>query len=153
MFRLSEKSTQRLYGVHNDLVRVVERAIELTTVDFTVYEGLRTKERQAAMLAAGNSRTLDSRHLTGHAVDLVPIIGGSPRWEWGGCYAVATAVAKASQELSVPIRWGGVWDRLMSEYAGTHEAMQKAVADYCRRHPGPDFIDGPHFELPKEFYR
>jgi peptidoglycan LD-endopeptidase CwlK len=57
--------------VHPDPVRLVERAIQITTQDFRGQEGLRTRERQAALVARGASRTMNSRHLTGHAVDLV----------------------------------------------------------------------------------
>src|SRR5918995_7391971 len=75
-FCLSKLSSDRLQGVHPDLVRVVERAIQITTQDFRVQEGLRTRERQAALVARGASRTMNSRHLTGHAVDLVALGGG-----------------------------------------------------------------------------
>ena len=46
------------------LVRVVERAIQITTEDFRVQAGLRTRERQAELVARGASRTMSSRHLT-----------------------------------------------------------------------------------------
>ena len=69
-FKLGPRSVARLKGVHPDLVKVVERAIQLTPVDFTVLEGLRSLERQKALVAAGASQTLKSRHLDGHAVDL-----------------------------------------------------------------------------------
>ena len=71
MFQLSEKSISKLAGVHPDLVKVIKRAIEITPVDFTVIEGLRTKERQAYLLKSGKSKTMRSRHLTGHAVDKI----------------------------------------------------------------------------------
>ena len=69
-YALGERSRQRLACVHPDLVKVVERAIQITPVDFTVLEGRRTKERQAELLKAGATTTMNSRHLTGHAVDL-----------------------------------------------------------------------------------
>ena len=67
--------------MHPDLVRVVERAIQITTQDFRVQEGLRTRERQAELVARGASRTMNSRHLTGHAVDLVALGGGEVSWQ------------------------------------------------------------------------
>ena len=79
-YSLGERSRQRLEGVHHDLVRVVERAIQITPVDFTVLEGLRTIQRQQQLLAAGATTTLKSRHLTGHAVDLGAFVGGEVRW-------------------------------------------------------------------------
>ncbi len=67
MFRLGERSRKNLQGVHPDLVKVVERAIEITKQDFVVIEGLRSEARQRELLAKGATRTLNSRHLTGHA--------------------------------------------------------------------------------------
>ena len=61
---LGPRSIMRLKGVHPDLVKVVQHAIEITTVDFTVLEGLRSIERQRELVKAGASQTLKSRHLT-----------------------------------------------------------------------------------------
>lgn len=152
-FFLGPRSLTKLMNVHPALVGVVNRAIMLTTVDFSVHDGVRTVEQQLALMRAGASKTAKGLHIAqadgyGHAVDLVPYINGQLRWEWGPIYHIAEAVGRAAAEQSVVLRWGGVWDRLMPSYAGDHTAMAKAVADYCVRHPGPDFIDGPHFELP-----
>lgn len=153
---LGKQSLAKLAGVHNDLARVVKRAIELSAADFGVHEGLRTIETQREYLKRGVTKTLQSRHLSGHAVDLVPYIAGTLRWEWEPIYHIAVAMARASQELIVPLRWGGVWDKTMNEYAGNAPdaaKMKAAVQEYCVRHPGPDFLDGPHFELPSSQYK
>ena len=150
-FKLGSRSLQRLEGVHPDLVRVVKRAIELTTVDFGVIEGLRTKERQEELFAQKATKTLNSRHLTGHAVDLAPFIGGSARWDWPLFYPLADAVKKAAIELKVPIVWGGVWDKQIAELGD----MEKAVKSYVARRAkvgAEAFIDGPHFELDRKVY-
>ena len=81
-FRLSTRSRRVLQGVHPDLVAVVEAAIGRTPVDFMVTEGLRSPDRQAALVRAGASRTLNSRHLTGHAVDVAAWVEGQVRWDW-----------------------------------------------------------------------
>lgn len=161
---LGNKSRQNLQGVHPHLVRVVERAIELTAVDFSVHEGLRTRARQAKLVAAGASQTMDSRHLAGgptgygHAVDLVPFVdfdgdGRSElRWDWSLCYRVAEAVRRASIELKVPIRWGGVWDRTLADLG---DDLEDEVAGYVARRKAQGkkaFLDGPHFELPSSIY-
>lgn len=162
-FVLGKKSEQNLSGVHPDLARVVRRAIEVSTVDFQVFEGLRTRARQAKLVAAGASQTMDSRHLPGedglgHAVDLVPMIDFDGdgdldlRWDWSLCYRVAEAVRRASIELGVPIRWGGTWDRQLSELHGDAE---DEVAEYVARRKAAGkkaFLDGPHFELPESQY-
>lgn len=124
-FRLSQRSLSRLEGVHPDLVRVVKRAIELTEVDFMVTEGLRTRERQRQLVAAGASRTMNSRHITGHAVDVAAVVDGEVRWDWPLYPKIAKAFQRAADELGVPITWGGSWRTLR---------------------------DGPHYELKREVY-
>lgn len=71
-FRFSQRSLNNLKGVHSDLVKEVRRALEISELDFTVIEGVRTKERQAQLFKQGATKTMNSRHLTGHAVDIVP---------------------------------------------------------------------------------
>lgn len=108
-FILSAASRAKLKGVHPDLVRVVERAITLTPVDFRVTEGLRTLARQRYMVASGASKTLNSRHLDGYAVDVVALIGGQVCWDWRPYTRIAIAFKQAASELNIPIEWGGDW--------------------------------------------
>jgi peptidoglycan L-alanyl-D-glutamate endopeptidase CwlK len=125
MFKLGPTSILRLQQVHSDLVKVVERAIQLSEIDFTVLEGIRTKERQAELLKAGATTTMNSRHLTGHAVDLGALVGGKVRWDWPLYFKIADAMKAASAELSIPVEWGGDWKK---------------------------FKDGPHWQLPHKEY-
>lgn len=150
---LGKKSLANLEGVHPSLVSVVKLAIGMTTQDFTVYEGLRTLERQRELLRKGFSKTLHSKHLIqkdgfAHAVDLVPWIDGKPVWDWEGCYQIAFAVDKAAHKHGCADRivWGGAWDRRLSDFGGSLPEYKEEVRLYKARHPGPDFIDGPHFE-------
>jgi peptidoglycan L-alanyl-D-glutamate endopeptidase CwlK len=108
-FRFSKRSRQRLDGVHPDLVRVMELAISRSPVDFTVLEGLRTKERQRQLVDSGASKTMNSRHLTGHAVDVAPMSGGSVSWDWPLYHKLAPVIKEAAEELDVDIEWGGDW--------------------------------------------
>lgn len=152
MYVLGNKSKQELQGVHPNLVKVVELAIQLTSVDFGVHDGLRTMQEQRNYVARGVSRTLRSKHLPqsdgyGHAVDLVPYIGGRLRWEWGPIWHIALAVDEAATRLRVPIVWGAVWDKTMMQYGGSIDSLKKEVENYKYRHPGPDFLDGPHYQL------
>ena len=119
-FRLSTRSRQRLKGVHPELIAVVEAAIGLSEVDFMVTEGLRSPERQAALVRAGASRTLRSRHLTGHAVDVAALVDGKLRWDWPLYPRIAKAFKEAGARRGVALIWGGDWRSLR---------------------------DGPHFEL------
>lgn len=118
---LGRGSVSKLAGVHPDLVRVIKRAIEITPVDFTVLEGIRTKARQKELLASGASTTMRSRHLTGHAVDIAPLANGKVSWHWPHYYQLAPAVKQAAKELGIEIEWGGDWK---------------------------SFKDGPHWQLP-----
>ena len=124
-FRLSARSRARLKGVHPALTGVIEAAILTTPVDFMVTEGLRTKERQAALVRAGASRTLNSRHITGHAVDIAARVDGEIRWDWPLYPRIAGAIKAAAKARGVALVWGGDWPRLR---------------------------DGPHFELDRRVF-
>jgi peptidoglycan L-alanyl-D-glutamate endopeptidase CwlK len=106
MFNLSNKSRQKLEDVHPDLVGVVERTVS----------------RQRQLLAKGATTTMNSRHITGHAVDLVPY---PLTWDWDYFYPIADAMKAAARELGIPLEWGGDWK---------------------------SFKDGPHFQLPWHQY-
>ena len=122
-FILSQKSLRRLEGVNPDLVKVVKRAIQITPIDFIVVEGLRTKERQAYLVEKGASKTMNSRHLTGDAVDLAPIVDNKVSWDWKHYYPLAEAIKQAAKEVKVEVEWGGDWT---------------------------SFKDGPHWQLPRK---
>jgi peptidoglycan L-alanyl-D-glutamate endopeptidase CwlK len=124
-FVLGSRSRARLKGVHPDLVRVVELALTYSPHDFLITEGLRTVARQKALLEAGASRTMNSRHITGHAIDFAVLIAGKVRWDWPLYGPVADAFKRAAKELKVPIVWGGDWVSLR---------------------------DGPHIELRRKEY-
>lgn len=114
-YTLNERSIKNLKGVNIDLVEVVKKALEITAMEFTVVEGLRTVERQKQMVAEGKSKTMNSYHIPnefgGRAVDLYPSPGGkvnvsAPATDYK---AIADAMNKAAQELGIKITWGGSW--------------------------------------------
>lgn len=146
-YSLSELSLSRLEGVNPNLVKVVKRAIEISGVDFRVSEGLRTKERQAELVRKGASQTMNSRHLTGDAVDLVAIVDGQVSWDFNYYYTIAKAVAQASNELGVLVRWGGAWT-VITNKDGTPQDWVKAYKTERKRLGKKEFLDGVHFELP-----
>lgn len=133
-FILNKRSENSLVGVHPDLVHVVRNAAYLHGVDgwaekfggFVVIEGLRTQARQAQLVKAGASWTMNSRHLTGHAVDLAVYINGPSdiRWEWKLYEHLYELMRDASKNCNIPIEWGGKWK----------------------------VRDGPHFQLPRTLY-
>lgn len=152
-------SESKLRGVHPDLVRVVRAADRImeglyAPVGFRVNEGVRTRERQAQLVAAGASWTLDGRHVTGHAVDLVATLNDEVSWDWPLYYKVGDAMRRASINEGVPIVWGGVWDRRIDELTlegGTEDDVTSYVARQKSRGKKAR-IDGPHFELDRARY-
>lgn len=116
-WKFSQRSLDRLKGVHPVLVKVVHRALELSKYDFMVIEGLRTKEKQAEYVRKGVSKTMNSFHLTGHAVDLAPLEDGSIDWNnsKGQFDSVSDAMMKAAKELGVELTWGGTFKRLVDK--------------------------------------
>ncbi|MEB8638641.1 M15 family metallopeptidase [Cronobacter muytjensii] len=125
MYKFSQRSEERLQGVHPDLVKVARRALQLSPVDFGVTEGLRTAERQKQLVAEGKSQTQNSRHLTGHAIDVFAYPTPAGSWDWKYYEQIAGAFKAAAVELNIPIEWGGDWTTLK---------------------------DGPHFQLPHAQY-
>ncbi len=122
-YKLGTRSLQNLSGVHPDLVAVVKLAISITEQDFTVIEGIRNINRQRELVKAGKSTTMNSRHITGHAVDMVP---WPVDWEDIERFEImAEAMKLAAEELDIPIVWGGDWK---------------------------SFYDAPHFELDRKSY-
>lgn len=124
-FKFSQRSENNLKGVNPDLVKIVRRALQLSPVDFGITEGLRTVERQRQLVATGKSQTMNSRHISGHAVDVFAYPTSAGSWEWKYYEQIATAFKQAAKELNIPVEWGGDWKTLK---------------------------DGPHFQLPYAKY-
>lgn len=157
-FALGLRSNDRLALVHPRMARVVRAAITLSAQDFCVNDGARTAEEQHAIFLAGHSQKdgykAKSNHQVtadgyGHAVDLVPCVNGKPIWDdtWALHYPVAVAMSQAARALAIRIRWGGNWYEPMDAYASDLAGVKAAVERYKIKHPGPDFLDAPHFEL------
>jgi peptidoglycan L-alanyl-D-glutamate endopeptidase CwlK len=152
-FKLGNRSKQKLEGVHPDMVAVVERAIELTKVDFGVTYGVRTVEEQEKLVASGRSQTMKSKHLiqdTGysHAVDVVAYDGGDVVWELNVYDDICDAFKEAAIEQGVAIKWGAAWSEGdIRTYEGTAEDAMNNYIDLRRSQGRRPFIDGPHFEL------
>lgn len=124
-FLFSERSEGNLSGVNPALVAIARRALQLSAVDFGITEGLRTLERQRQLVAEKKSQTLNSRHITGHAVDVIAYPTPAGSWEWKYYEQIAAAFKQAAAELGTAIEWGGDWTTLK---------------------------DGPHFQLTHKDY-
>lgn len=151
-FNLSQRSLNKLEGVHPDLVAVVQRAIELTDVDFGVTYGVRTVEEQEKLVAQGRSQTMKSKHLIqedgySHAVDLVAYFGSDISWELNVYDNICDAMAQAAREVGIAIKWGAAWSEGdIRDYSGTAEDAMNAYVDLRRSEGRRPFIDAPHFE-------
>lgn len=147
-FTLSERSLSKLVGVKPQLITIVKKAIQYSTVDFAVTEGVRTLARQKQLVAQGKSQTLDSKHLSGDAVDLVAYIGGDIAWELNLYDNIADAMKRAAQETNTSLRWGAAWHiEDIRKWSGSMEAAMNSYIDLRRKQGKRPFIDGPHFEL------
>ena len=147
-FKLSTRSLGKLEGVDSRLIDVVERAIELTKVDFGVIYGMRTLEEQEKLVAAGKSQTMKSNHLVGRAVDLMAYVDGKGVWELNVYDDLCDAMKEAAEELGTPIKWGAAWSEGdIRTYPGTAEDAMMKYIDLRRSQGRRPFIDGPHFEL------
>ncbi len=123
--KLTQASHARLKGVHPDLIKVVMRATKITGQDFQITEGRRSLARQRVLVRKGASKTMRSRHLTGHAIDVVAMVGGRVSWEWPLYHRIADAMKRAAREVGISVEWGGDWR---------------------------SFKDGPHWQLPWRSY-
>ena len=132
------RSLKNLTGIHPDLRRVMDRALQDAPFAFVVTEGLRTLERQKQLVAIGASKTLNSRHLRqadgfGHAFDFYAYVDtnrdGKISFEEMSnvrlMIPIAEAIKKAAAAEKVAVTWGGDW-RKFREY--------------------------PHFELDRKVY-
>ncbi len=124
-FSFGIKSSERLSKVHPDLQKVFNEAIKESPLDFSITQGLRTKERQKELFDAGKSQTMNSRHITGKAVDIAVIKDGTVTWDFKYYQLVADHIKKVAKELKIDLVWGGDWQ---------------------------SFKDGPHFELHRSVY-
>lgn len=124
-FKFSQRSISNLQGVHGDLRRVANMALKRSPYDFGVTSGVRTIEQQKVLVDTGRSQAINSRHLSGHAIDIAVYAYGAPTWDIEYYKAVADVFKAVGEELGVPVEWGGDWTTL---------------------------VDGPHFQLPKAVY-
>lgn len=125
-YKFSALSKERLEGVHPDLKKLFYEALEGSPHDFSITEGVRSQKRQKLLVEAGKSQTMNSRHLTGHAVDFCIIIEGKANWELEKYHEVTDHIKNVARKLDIPIVCGIDWKTLK---------------------------DGPHVELDRRIYK
>ena len=147
-FKLSQRSLDKLEGVHPDMVKCVTSAINYSKVDFGVICGMRSEAEQRELVQKGASKTMKSKHLIGHAVDLMAYVGSRGSWELNLYDDLADAMKEAAIQEGVQVRWGAAWHiNDMRDWDGTMEDAMNAYIDLRRSQGRRPFIDGPHFEL------
>lgn len=124
-YKFSQKSLDKLSTVHPDLQRLFKEAITGSPYDFSITEGVRSLERQKELVEAGKSQTMNSRHLTGKAVDIAVFVDGKVTWDFKYYKEVADHIKVMAILNDIAIVWGGDW---------------------------VSFKDGPHFELDRKIY-
>lgn len=151
-FKFGQQSSENLLKVFPPLIALTSYALQLSAQDFGVTCGERSQADQAKAVATGMSRTMYSLHLPqkdgwAHAVDLVPWVGAYA-WDWNRIYNIAAAmhVAATITGVASSIRWGGAWDRRLSDFGDQPSDFAEGVKAYAARHAGSDLLDGPHFE-------
>lgn len=122
--RFGKRSMGHMAEVHPHLAMVAHRALQLSPVDFGVTDGKRTRDEQQKEVAEGDSQTLNSRHLTGHAIDVMAYVDGQGTWEWDYYQQIGEAFKAAAAELAVPVVWGGDWRTLKD---GAHIELSRSV--------------------------
>lgn len=145
-YTLSRRSIDNIKDIDQSLAKVVRRAIEITTQDFVVTDGMRDREgmmvnygkgRTAAQLAVHgipakyakpNERQVTwlnnpfaSKHAQGKAVDIYPYpVGDINNVPIEKQSAIGKAMLDAAKELGVNVTWGKTFKK----------------------------VDMPHFEIP-----
>jgi len=146
-WKFGSRSLKKLEGVDDRLVRVAHLALRHSSIDFGITCGMRTKAEQAQLVREGKSKTMNSRHLSGMAVDIVCYKGGRVTWALGDYVVAAQSFAHAARTLDVTVRWGAAWHTTLNE-TDSKQSMDDYV-DLRTSQGRKPFIDGPHFEIPK----
>lgn len=120
MYKFSERSKSKLSTVDVRLQNLMNVAIKESPYDFKITEGLRTVERQKELVKTGKSKTMNSYHLKGKAVDIAVLIDNKITWDFKYYKEVANHIKEVARKLGYVITWGGDWKT---------------------------FKDGPHFQI------
>lgn len=142
------RTEKELVGVNADLAQLVLDAQKTSKQYFECTDGLRTQAEQKALVAKGASQTMNSMHLIGKAVDLVPFEFKKPRWEIPLCFIIADEVFRLARERKIPLRWGGAWNcRDITQNNKSAETLHREYIYNCKINKRKPFIDAPHYEL------
>jgi peptidoglycan L-alanyl-D-glutamate endopeptidase CwlK len=123
-YALSVSSKRHRAGVDERLIRISDRAIEITLIDFGHGRdsGKRLPSRQNELYRDEKSHCdgyiNQSYHQTGRALDFYAFIDGKSSWEREHLAMVACAFLQAASELKIKIKWGGLWRSKSHQFYG-----------------------------------
>lgn len=172
-FKFGTSSKRILKELADDLMFAMTETLKtFTTVDFGLTEGKRTKEKQRENVAAGVSKTMNSRHIPytpvtkhkhprpanvdgatteyAHAVDIMAYVNGKGTWKAEYYYEIANAVRTMAIRYDLAIRWGGCWQDIRKV-----KDVRKAVEAYgerCKKAGRKPLFDLMHYELIEKDY-
>lgn len=106
-----------LVGVHPQLASVITvagREFEnQTEMEITIASGFRTAKEQHDLYIQGKSRTTNSAHMQGNAVDIGILERVDGKWRYCDKLpwykAFNRLVQKAADEFDITVGWGGDW--------------------------------------------
>ena len=114
-FKLSSRSLKNVTGVHPDLIRVINLALQISKIDFGIPEtgGIRNADEQNILFLEGKSKCngYDNRsaHQDGNAFDYFAYEHGRLSYKDKDMAMVATAILQAASQLGVSVEWSGLW--------------------------------------------
>lgn len=107
---LPKSSEDKLSGVNYRLADFIRQLSVECAYPFIVTEGLRTKARQRELFKNGATKTLNSRHLVGRAVDIAPIVGGAKvSWEWKDFTPIIECARALAPRFGIELVFGYDW--------------------------------------------
>ncbi|MDG4856430.1 M15 family metallopeptidase [Mesorhizobium sp. WSM4982] len=112
-----------LNAINPTLGQVARLAQKYSGVQFVVGTGKRTEAEQAKAVQWGWSKTMDSDHLGGNAVDLWPIVDGKVKFDPAAQASIVKAMKRAAKELGVELDVGADFKRFKDL---PHFALKKA---------------------------
>ncbi len=120
-FNFSQRSLDKLKGVHPDLVAVLHEAIKRSPFDFAIVQGVRTQAEQNALYEQGRTKpgpivtwTRNSNHIPkadgyGHAIDFAAFVNGALTWDEKYYPRIADTIIGVGLELGTPVESGAYW--------------------------------------------
>ena len=115
MFKLGNKSKERLKGVDPRIIEIIELALTISVIDFGIpqYGGLRTLPTQKLLfdkkVSPCDGINNKSMHQSGLAFDVFAYVDGAASWDRYQLTQVAAAILQAASMLGYALSWGGLW--------------------------------------------